>query len=326
MEAIEAFWAWWTEEGRIRLAEAITSGEATDLPERITGMVHDIHPGLAWQLTPGTSAAHALTVSPDGDPELRGITELWLRLGPSPDEEWQYHAARRPVGGPVEAAGLVIEPADVTFSFDYDDLYEQIDLVLDHEELFEASRDSALEAAFAAIEAVIGEDDVERWIGIVDISDEPISGRSLTELPSIITRFANAVTGDRWEEIETTDVSGWEERLLINRALKAIDHLGHAIHLEVRIGLEEYDRLGLPTAVEAETLDGLAASLEGRLGGHALPVAIDTVNRHQSRHYYVDDVERVEEAVDEWIESQSERTIEALFMVDPAWNNAHRWD
>lgn len=326
MEAIEAFWTWWIEQGRDSLTEAIRTGEATDLPEQISGFFSEIHPDLQWQLTPGAIALHALTLTPDGDPELRGITELWLRTGPDSDEAWEFHAARHPIEGPVEAAGLVLDPADVIFTFEYDDLYEQIDLVLDHDVFVDAERDVALEAAFAAIEATIGEDNVERWVGIVEISDSQLDGRSLHELPSIISRFEPTVTGDRWEEIETTDVSGWEEHLRINRAIKSIDHLGHNIHLEVRIEVEEYDRLGLPSAAETMALEQLATSLAEKLGTHALAIAVDTVNRHRSLHYYVDDVETVEETVDAWIEDRADRSIDAMFMVDPAWNNAHRWD
>ncbi len=326
MEAIEAFWAWWTSEGRSQLADAIQSGEATDLPDRITALVQAIHPELQWQLAPGTTATHSLTVTPDGDPELRGITELWLRTGPGADETWEYHAARQPSDGPVEAAGLTLDPTQVVFTFDFDDLYEQLDLMLDHESLLEVPREVALEVAFAALEAVIGEDGVERWVGIVDLSDEELDGRPLTDLPEIVSRFAPGLTGLRWEEFETTDVAGWEEHVRINRALKSIDHLGHNIHLEVRIELEAFDRLALPTHEEATLLDGLAASLEQEMGDRALPIAVDTVNRHRSLHYYVNDVETVEELVDEWIGRHDERTIEAMFMVDPAWNNSHRWD
>lgn len=326
MEAIEAFWEWWIDQGRVALAEAIRTGEATDLPEQVTALFAAIHPELAWQITPGSHASHALTLSPDGNPELRGVTEAWLRTGPEPDEIWEYHAARQPFDGMVEAAGVVLEPSEIVFSFDYDDLYEQIDLLLDHDALVEVPREAGLEAAFAAIEAVIGEDNVERWIGIVDISDEQLSGRTLDELPDIVRRFEPTVTGNQWEAIETTAVSGWEEHLRINRAAKAIDNLGHNIHLEVRIELTDYDRLALPTSSEQQALDTLAHDLEAVLSEHALPLAVDTLNRHRSLHYYVDDIETVEELVDTWIEAQEDRTIEAMFMVDPAWNNAHRWD
>ena len=326
MEAIEAFWEWWTDHGGAALAEAIRTGEATDLPDQVTALFAAIHPQLQWQITPGSHANHALTLSPDGDPELRGITEVWLRTGPEPEDTWEYHAARQPLDGPVEAAGVILDPSEVVFTFEYDELYEQIDLVLDHDSLFEAHPDAALEAAFAAIEAIIGEDNIERWVGIVEISAEPIEGRTLSELPSIISRFEPTITGDQWEEIETTDVSGWEEHLRINRAAKAIDHLGHNIHLEVRIELEDFDRLALPTATETQALDELAVSLETELGDHALALAVDTVNRHRSLHYYVNDIETVEQLVDAWIEAREDRTIEAMFMVDPVWNNAHRWD
>ncbi len=327
MEAIEAFWQWWTDRGREELGAAIASGEATELPEMINAFITAIHPSLAWQIAPGQAATNAFTVTPDGDPELRGITELWLRSGPPADETWEYHAARQPHTEPVESAGVVATPGELSFTFEYDDLYEQIDLMIDGEAFDDLSRDQGLELAFLAVEAVIGEDNVERWVGLVDISEAPLDkGRALTELPSIVSRFEPVLTGNQWEDIETTDISGWEEHISINRALKSIDHLAHNIHLEVRIELVDFDRLALPTANERESLDALTAGLEETLGNRALAAAVDTVNRHRSLHYFVDDVEQVQELVDAWIEEQAERTIEAMFMVDPAWNNAHRWD
>lgn len=326
MEAIEAFWDWWTAEGRAALSEAIISGEATDLPDQITGLVTAIHPELAWQLAPGSLAKHALTVSPDGSLELRAITEVWRATGPPADEEWEYHAARQPHDGPIVAAGIELNPAEVRFDFEWDELYEQLDLVVDHPSFDDLDAETSLEVAFAAVEAVLGEDGVERWVGIVDIAAEPSRRRALTELPEIVARFSPTVTGAQWERLETTSVSGWEEHLVLNRALKAIDNLAHNVHLEVRISLTDHDRLGLPTSSEATQLEAMARSLDDALGSKALPMATDTVNRTHSLHYFVNDVDTVEEVVDEWIDSQPDRTIEAMFMIDPAWNNAHRWD
>jgi hypothetical protein len=58
------------------------------------------------ELASGTprGSAHALCVTPEGRPELRSVTERWVRAGPAADAVWEYHPAR-----PALAATLGIE-------------------------------------------------------------------------------------------------------------------------------------------------------------------------------------------------------------------------
>jgi hypothetical protein len=91
--AIQAFWAWWST-ARLRIEQAISSGPRPDLVEEITSNVHAIDAGLAWELGAGQRAAHALCVTPEGRPELRSVTERWVRAGPAADAVWEYHPAR----------------------------------------------------------------------------------------------------------------------------------------------------------------------------------------------------------------------------------------
>jgi hypothetical protein len=53
-------------------------------------------------------SAHALCVTPEGRPELRSVSERWVRAGPAADAVWEYHPAR-PASLDALAATLEIE-------------------------------------------------------------------------------------------------------------------------------------------------------------------------------------------------------------------------
>src|SRR5262247_791243 len=104
------FWAWWTGAAP-RIAQASDSRTVAELVVEISGAVHAINPGLAWELGPGRSGKHAFTLSPEGDIELRRLTERWLQSAPPPDV-WEYFPARQP------ARELTLEMAGQRFDSD----------------------------------------------------------------------------------------------------------------------------------------------------------------------------------------------------------------
>jgi len=91
--AIQSFWSWWGT-ARPRIQAAIPGGPRPDLVEEITRHVKAVDPRLAWELGEGQRAEHALCVTAEGDPELRAVTERWVRAGPAADATWEYHPAR----------------------------------------------------------------------------------------------------------------------------------------------------------------------------------------------------------------------------------------
>ena len=94
--AIARFWETWPEL-EPALLKAIAARDAAaygDLPARISTLVEAIDPALRWELGPGETAAHCLTVSADADPELRLIAERWLARAPAPGADFEHAAAR----------------------------------------------------------------------------------------------------------------------------------------------------------------------------------------------------------------------------------------
>ena len=90
--AIEAFWHWWATD-RERVAAAIGDGTVQSFVSVISDHVRAIHPHLAWELSKGTTAQHALIVTPEGDPSIRHLAAAWLAQAPAPDARWRRERA-----------------------------------------------------------------------------------------------------------------------------------------------------------------------------------------------------------------------------------------
>src|SRR5688572_23627857 len=109
--SIDAFWQWWATD-RDRIAEAIADESVQKWVQPISERVRAIDPRLAWELSKGSAAQHALVVTPEGDPAVRHQARLWLAQAPARDMVWEYFAARQP--GPL--GSLVLDGLTVDLS------------------------------------------------------------------------------------------------------------------------------------------------------------------------------------------------------------------
>src|SRR6476620_2797179 len=124
---IDAFWAWWPG-GQERIRAAIEARKFEDtLVAEITAKVQGIHPKVLWEMGPGTTAQHAFCLSAGGDPELRRLTERWLRAAPGDagaNGVWEFHPAKR--GAPalseakLQIADHTVGLADMRFTVTVD--------------------------------------------------------------------------------------------------------------------------------------------------------------------------------------------------------------
>ena len=71
-QRLEAFWTWWAV-ARDGIAADIERGTVAGRATEISGAVDALHAKLAWELSPGATAKHALVVSPEGNAEFRPI-------------------------------------------------------------------------------------------------------------------------------------------------------------------------------------------------------------------------------------------------------------
>ena len=325
-DGIAEFWEWWTD-GRAQLEEAVTSGEQTDLPAKVTELVQTIAPHLEWQLTRGTTAQHSLALSAAGEPQLRVVTEVWLAAAPEADASWEFHAARQPVDlGPFEIDDVLIDPASAVFTSEADELYEQLVVGVYAPGFENLELEPQMRGALALLDGLLGEDEVERWAGFVEpLEEAPADAAPLTELPSVIEKFASTVTGDQWEVLEEADKYGLSAITTVNRSLKFIDNITRSLHLEIVIEMTDPDGLGMPTPEEGTVLDTIEDEAFDMLGESAVFAARETENGIRTLHFFCWNVPGLDELAADWSEAITARKVETVLALDPDWSISSRW-
>ncbi len=324
-DAITEFWEWWAD-ARDDVSEELRTGGLSDgTIDEIGDRVWRIHPELEWQITGGIDARNSLNLVSGGTRLLRLVAELWTRMGPGGDDEWEHHPARLPFGlEPFEIDGIEIDPSEARFTSDWDEVYERLDLTISHPAFDDLSEDGARGAAIHLLDGTLGEDAVERWMGILETSPDPVTGQPLFTLRSDVDGIAAAATGQGWERVD--DQYEGVVVATANRAVKWIDHIRKPIYGEVTITALASDEDGLPVPLEQKRIDAAVDDLFDRLGHHAVCIGMATGEGEHTVHFFTELGESVEDALREWREAHDNRDITIELAPDEQWSNAEQWD
>ena len=204
-EDVGDFWTWWPG-NRDRVAAAIATGGFDDrLIADISRAVSTIHPAMAWELGPGRTAQHAFCISPEGNAELRQVALRWVAAAPPVDATWEYHPSKQAA---ASLSGVAIGPSSFDFPAmraitSWDEQRQRVDVRLWHPGFDGAPQQVKLQVAFLFLDNLLGEDDVERWVGQIDILDAPTGGRTPEELKAEVER--RAVEFERRRELGSRD-------------------------------------------------------------------------------------------------------------------------
>ena len=237
-DAIPAFWSWWST-ARDRVAAAIEAGDPGRMVAEISKAVDAIDPRLAWELGPGRTARHGLVVTPEGDPAVRAAALRWLQAAPPVDGTWEYHASRQAsVLGRLAMGGVDVDLTAYRAIASWDEARERVDVRLWHPALADATDQLRQHVAFLFLDNLLGEDDVERWIGSIDPLEAPIEGRTPDELRAEVARRATEATGESWILGQRPDGA----LVVANAAAKPIDHPFAATRLTITVeeGMEQF--------------------------------------------------------------------------------------
>lgn len=316
-DGIEAFWRWWPEAaGRIAAAIATTP---EPLVGQISAAVRAIDSRLAWELAPGASAAHAFVVSPEGNPETRPIAQAWLAAAPPPDATWEFHASRQPGSlGTLQVGPVQLSLGEIRVIAGWDAGRERNDVRIWHPSLADLPDGPRRQIAFLFLDNLLGEDAVERWIGTIDISDAAFGGLTPDELRAAVERNAATATGSRWSLVRRSDGA----IIVVNAALKRIDHPAAMHHLELTIdrGLER-----LANSPELQELDAAQDVLDEQLDGVALNVGRITDRRRRTIHYVTAERERAGEIARRWAAEHRRFGPSVRVTPDPRWTFRDEW-
>jgi len=276
--SIDDFWSWWTG-ARAGVAAALDDGRhdapvIAELHERIVGL------GLVCELGPGVDARHAVCVSSQGDPDLRKTAYRWLDAGPPPDAEFEYHPGRL---APLNAADFVLEIegrrfafADLRFAIELDEERAELDLVVEHPGFGALDDDTRMQVGYLALDSVLGEEEVERWIGSIRWSAEPPTASADVGLLRAVTDElrTRAPSEQTWAVLR-----GRDALVVAARPLRPVDHPYFDHVCELVASLED---------VELSALQDNEEALQGAFAGRAFHAASLTAGGERTAYVYVD--------------------------------------
>jgi hypothetical protein len=327
---IETFWSWWPEGGK-RLVTAI---EARKLDEAliadVTAKVQAVHPKLTWELGPGATAQHAFCLSPGGDPELRRLTERWLRAAPAADGAWEFHPAKR--GAPalsdarLQIAEHTVPLGDMRFTVTIDPNRELMNVTSFHPAFAAMPDDMRGMTTFISLDRILGEDTVERWLGGIRTSVEPLEkGGPFAMLAEAVGILARGATGERFTTLEGQAPDGRPMFATVNMALKRINHLACDTHVAVDVALVAPTPEGLPSDDDAEALNDIEDELEELITGEAAYFGRETVHGRRALHWFVAPDHPIRPQLEAWAAQHADRDVHLTWAPDPRWATADRF-
>jgi hypothetical protein len=299
-DATGDFWTWWAG-GRDRVAQAIaTGGFDNRLIEDISKAVRTIHPEMAWELQPGRTAQHAFCVSPEGNPELRQAALRWIATAPPADATWEYHPAKqasaRLMG--LEIGGSRFDLDETRTISSWDETRRRVDVRLWHPGFPAVPESVRQQVAFLFLDGLLGEEEVERWVGEITLLDAPTGGRTPDELKAEIERRRQEPGGDQtWVLGELARPNGEVEIVLADAALKRIDHPFADYHAEIVVLLAGK---GMPSDDEATVLNAEEETLLGLLDGVAVYAGRTTAPGRRTMHFVTADTDAMRPGIDAW--------------------------
>lgn len=188
--SILKFWLWFRKEAA-RLAAVYENGRVRDLTEIVSASIDRIDPGLAWEIGPGKKTKHSFTISAEGNPDLRPVALAIVRAAPT-IPGWEFYGAKQSREAPPSVR---LPDRDLTVStkgwrFIPKDDFElgRVHLTILDEGLDRLDREAALLSVTLFLDAFLGEEEVERWIGALTISSATKTEKSyvMRDLPDYI--------------------------------------------------------------------------------------------------------------------------------------------
>jgi hypothetical protein len=287
------------------VVDAVDAGRTDDAA--ILGLLDRVAElGLACEMGPGVQARHALCVSANGDPALRKLAYRWYDAAPPADAAFEFHPAR--IAGP-SGPEMVLMLGDEEFAFadfrfdvSVDDERMELDLVVAHPAFAHLDDDTRGQVGFIGLDNILGEEEVERWVGTLEWSELPPSGGvDARELRAQVDRLAATAPSGEWAVLRGPDAIA-----IAARPLRPVDH-------------PYFDELCELTAVvgELSELQDHEEALTAHFGERAFHAASLTREGERTAFVYVDRDESTSTELAAWA---STRGYAFHCSYDPAWD------
>jgi hypothetical protein len=326
---IHRFWNWWSQ-CRTELEAGLEAELPAPLLSDVSKQVEALHPELVWELGQGADGAYVLSLSGEGNFELRKLTEAWARESPREIQRWEFRPARPPKPEALELTLGFSEHElplkDLCFVSELDSSRARVNLGLFHPAFSAMSDAQRTRAAFVVLDLLLGEDNVERWIGAIEPWPErPAEARPIDELAGLVAEVAASASTPRYTVAQAVSSDGRPVLSSINLTLRRLDHLFHDWHLEVAIPFLGVQPSGMPGPGELS----LAQVLEDELAADMKSIGVcygHVIQEGRLRMlFYVQDKAAAEEVVTRWASRHTDRKVQRIWCQDPEWDNFRRF-
>jgi hypothetical protein len=325
-DGIAGFWSWWAG-ARPELDAMVAAGEADRLAEWIAPAVRLVHPSLVWEIAPGLAADQALVVTAAGDPELRPVAHRWAAAAPPADARWEFHPSRQ---ANPEAMTLTLDVEGHRFGLDGLVLglraplgAPRVDVVAHHPVFDLVDEETRTEATLLALDWLLGEDDVARWVGDVSASRfPPIDAVPAVHLPAVVADLASGFREEQWALLEGETAGGARLIATARYPLRPVDHPLFDQHIAITLPYLHRDADDLPTGPSLDALRDFEERLAGRISrlhGAAVLAVHTSAEGQRVLHVYADPAGDAAIHAKELVVSWEEGRPRVDVVTDPGW-------
>jgi hypothetical protein len=193
--------------------------------------------------------------------------------------------------------GTQFDLGEMRASTSWNEIGRLLDVRLWHPRFADVPEQVRIQAAFIFLDHLLGEDDVERWIGAIELFEAPTDGKTPDELKAEVARHAAEPADASWVNGELTRPDGQVELVIADASLKRIDHPFHDTWVWVQMlwGAERY-----PTEQESATLNDEEDDFLRRMGDAAILATRVTAPGSRTWHFVTPDFEKMRPAIDGW--------------------------
>lgn len=325
-DAIADFWFWWASaRPRYEVKGIVSLVQQAELAAHVKA----IDPGLAWEIG-GVPGSRRLTVSPEGDFKLRRLTARWAKAAPR-TAGWTYAAARTRetnLDYELELGGVKLALRDLRFAAVTDNARSRIDVVAHHPRFARAPEEAVRHMTFLALDSLLGEDDVESYVGTIETStgDAPAGALDAPALRAAVDALKKkSSSSERTFSVAQGRDPTHPEIHMLDLGLKRLDHLEHEWHLEVTIPFREPKPDGFPQPEEYRATADLEDALCAALGKDGLYYGHSIGGGKLAVFFYAPRMEPVDAVLASWLALHADRKPSREWTHDPEWARFRRW-
>lgn len=211
---------WWQEfsKNQQKIDDAFTKGSNFDIVKFMNGNLNCIHENISWEFGPAVNGnGHRLVITPESYKQLRPLVNEILKRAPK-FERWEFYGYRLPES--YEAAIETVKSRtggqidDLKVQSEINDL-NQVNLYFTRETCkTEQDFNQAFNDAFVTIESILGEENLDKWIGAIEVDNklkDSLEVKPISELNDLFTNKLHEIKYNQLQEphFKTSKSASW---------------------------------------------------------------------------------------------------------------------